>query len=904
MKLTVESIASLVHCRYKAYLELAGNPGELTDYEQLNQELLDAYRCKAAARLSHEAAQPLSSSLADFVKSRRHLAFDITECDDRHSITLDALERIRPTDSGRKSEYVPIIFSPNSKLSKIDTLPAAVLATALATWHSLSVGHFKVIHGERFAVARLSLLNSDGRPTRLYKEATALLNEFERMAATQGEPQMYLNKHCGVCKYRHRCRTKAVERDDLSLLRGLQVKEIAAWNERGIFTVTQLAHTFRGKIVGRGLKQPTRHSQQLQALAIRDQKTFVRACPQLPTTKTKVFFDVEGVPDQDFYYLIGAVVVKDEHVTSQQFWADSPDGEHAGWEGFVRMLSDLGAFVAIHFGRYEREFVRKMIHRYGGDVSLVPLFDAHAAIRTNVFFPVYGNGLKDIAEFVGASWAGPICSGVDSIVWRHRWEASREPNLKDDLLRYNHEDCLALMAVFERLETITAIPSENSAPIEDGNANIRKWQAHFGQAAFALPVMKQFTQCAYFNYQRDKVFFRTDKAVRRSSRRRHRSAAAPLRANQVVVGSAPERCPKCDGTRMTTYSICRASKLVKDLKFFRGGVKRWVVKYETDRYQCRSCRHTCYSPQYPTGSSLFGRNVASWAVYQHVAAQQSFKAIAQSVNDVFGFGFSDNISIRAQRQLADVYRGTEDILLSRLRSGRAICIDEAKIGLQGRRSGYVWVFSGPEIVIYRFTPSRESAILSDVLRDYSGVVVSDFYGAYDSLACPQQKCLIHLIRDINDDLLKHPFNEELKKVASRFTALMVPIIESIDRYGLKTRHLGKFVKLAGRHRHWLARERFSSTVAQHYQTRVGKYGERLFTFLSYDGVPWNNNLAENAVKLIASRRKMLNGLMSEAGIKDYLTFLSIFQTLRRKGGSLLRFLLSGKADVFEFLKEK
>jgi hypothetical protein len=36
----------------------------------------------------------------------------------------------------------------------------------------------------------------------------------------------------------------------------------------------------------------------------------------------------------------------------------------------------------------------------------------------------------------------------------------------------------------------------------------------------------------------------------------------------------------------------------------------------------------------------------------------------------------------------------------------------------------------------------------------------------------------------------------------------------------------------------------------------------------------------------------------------YLIFLSIYQTLRRKGGSFLRFLLSGKTDLFEFLGEK
>ena len=146
--------------------------------------------------------------------------------------------------------------------------------------------------------------------------------------------------------------------------------------------------------------------------------------------------------------------------------------------------------------------------------------------------------------------------------------------------------------------------------------------------------------------------------------------------------------------------------------------------------------------------------------------------------------------------------------------------------------GYVWAFSGPEIVIYRFSKSRDATVLNEVLKDFSGVLVSDFYNVYDSAPCPQQKCLVHLIRDINDDLLKAPFDEELKELATRFTALMTPIIESIDRYGLTKRHLGKFGFDAERYRKWVAGQQFTSKVTQGYQKRIGKYGDRLFTFLS------------------------------------------------------------------------
>jgi hypothetical protein len=41
------------------------------------------------------------------------------------------------------------------------------------------------------------------------------------------------------------------------------------------------------------------------------------------------------------------------------------------------------------------------------------------------------------------------------------------------------------------------------------------------------------------------------------------------------------------------------------------------------------------------------------------------------------------------------------------------------------------------------------------LSGFRGVLVSDFYAGYDSLPCKQQRCLIHLIRDLNGDFLKN-----------------------------------------------------------------------------------------------------------------------------------------------------
>jgi hypothetical protein len=108
--------------------------------------------------------------------------------------------------------------------------------------------------------------------------------------------------------------------------------------------------------------------------------------------------------------------------------------------------------------------------------------------------------------------------------------------------------------------------------------------------------------------------------------------------------------------------------------------------------------------------------------------------------------------------------------------------------------GYVWAFANPQTVVYVYSPTRDGDVVRNALAGFKGVLVSDFYAAYDSLDCPQQKCLIHLIRDFNDDLLSHPFDEELKQMAARFTAVLQAVIQTIDRYGLKKYHLHKHRK--------------------------------------------------------------------------------------------------------------
>jgi hypothetical protein len=131
-------------------------------------------------------------------------------------------------------------------------------------------------------------------------------------------------------------------------------------------------------------------------------------------------------------------------------------------------------------------------------------------------------------------------------------------------------------------------------------------------------------------------------------------------------------------------------------------------------------------------------------------------------------------------------------------------------------------------------------------------------------------------------------------------AVLRPIIETIDRYGLKQYHLNKHKEEVARYFRYLAGQAFASEAARKYQKRMQKYRDKLFVFLDHDGVPWNNNNAENAIKRFASRRKLIGASFTERGVQNYLEFLSVYQTCRRKSLSFLRFLRSGTFDIDAF----
>ena len=141
-------------------------------------------------------------------------------------------------------------------------------------------------------------------------------------------------------------------------------------------------------------------------------------------------------------------------------------------------------------------------------------------------------------------------------------------------------------------------------------------------------------------------------------------------------------------------------------------------------------------------------------------------------------------------------------------------------------------------------------------------------------------------------------------MALDFALLLKPMVESIDRHGLKSRFLRKHLAAVEGFYRRISEQILQGETAVKLKERLEKNRDKLFTFLSFDGVPWNNNNAEHAIKAFAALRQIIGGVTTEKGLREYLVLLSVCETCKYMGVDFLDFLRSGEKDIHAFAESR
>ncbi len=168
--------------------------------------------------------------------------------------------------------------------------------------------------------------------------------------------------------------------------------------------------------------------------------------------------------------------------------------------------------------------------------------------------------------------------------------------------------------------------------------------------------------------------------------------------------------------------------------------------------------------------------------------------------------------------------------------------------------------------------------------EFAGVLVSDFYAAYDHYDGPHQRCWSHLLRDIHALVERHPADAALAEWATQVRGV----------YERARRFAGPDAAARERAQHACEAELLAvcapfaaaeaATAPQAVLCRrIQKYLPELFTFVADPRVPSTNNAAERSVRPVVVQRKVSGGTRSARGTSTFTTLATLFGTWRARG---------------------
>jgi predicted RecB family nuclease len=801
------------------------------------------------------------------------------------------------------SRYEPIIFSSTNKIQQEDKIELSFIGYALSKYLNYlpDTGHIVLVDGRTIAV----------KLSENIKKCLPSINLLQGWLTQNSElPPVVLNKHCPYCEFQNICKETAIQEDSLSLLGGITKKQILKFEKKGIFTVKQLSYLYRPRKRGRrSLQERVAHKYELQALALRTGNIYIQDKPtEIPKHEVEIFIDFECIPDESFFYLFGAVVYQADKQFNFQFWAATKNDEESAWKDFISAIEQHGNCPLFHYGSFENKAILKLGERYGTPTKTIieRLLNVNTCIYGKIYFPVYSNGLKDICNYLGLSWSSPNASGLQSIVWRHEYDQSKENSYRELLQTYNLEDCLNLKGLTEHLRLIAA----NAAHSENIRFADKEGGSMPESASYISKKLSNILISAHGAYEQKKITLKNKDNIKKSANdsskdnEKKRYISPSIKVNKVIQVRRGRTCPNHPGQKLTPTQD-EASQTIFDLKFTSTGVKKQVTQYIGKKGFCVECNKLFSPPQirYLGNGKKYGHGFMAWVNYHRLAMRLPYKKIIQLIEDTFGEQVGASTIHHMFMTLSDFYIDTEQILLKRILNSPFVHMDETTINIRGA-SQYVWVITDGTHVVFKLTENREPTIVHEWLKGYSGVLCSDFFGGYDSVPCLQQKCWAHLIRDLNENLRKSPFDTEYENFVCSVGELITPILQAVEKYGLKSRHLRKFrLNVDSFYEKSISNNVYKSETTQTFQKRFIKYREKLFVFLDIDGIPWNNNAAERAIRHLAVQRK-ISGSFGQESTPHYLRLLSVTQTCRFQNKSLLQFLLSGEKDIDKFKGRK
>src|ERR1051326_6195744 len=229
------------------------------------------------------------------------------------------------------------------------------------------------------------------------------------------------------------------------------------------------------------------------------------------------------------------------------------------------------------------------------------------------------------------------------------------------------------------------------------------------------------------------------------------------------------QCPDCR-VDLTGRRVVNSRRVIE-----LPAVKVQVVEHNIVERRCPKCRKR-FRPDFDLSSLAVGKQRFGVSVQAEVALLREgcrlpFRVIQDYLKTRFGLRVSVGQLVALVEGVAQRGKAIVENFKQQIRGSPIVNGDETSWREDGL-NGYVWSFSTDHVRYYIYRKSRSATVAKEVLgAEFDGVVVSDFYGAYNAHLGLHQRCWVHLLRDIHELKEKHKEDRQLKRWAQAVKAI-------------------------------------------------------------------------------------------------------------------------------------
>ena len=369
---------------------------------------------------------------------------------------------------------------------------------------------------------------------------------------------------------------------------------------------------------------------------------------------------------------------------------------------------------------------------------------------------------------------------------------------------------------------------------------------------------------------------------RRGAPKGHRGNSRPIpeRVDREEVFMPPETCDCGCGDILpgTEYD----AKYIEDIP----PVSIQVTRRLYLRGHCRNCGKVIRHPEAVNGPPVeIGPNLAVQLALLNQSGMSFGKLSAFSKNTL-GIPLTPSGALGLVRRVTDSLTGVYADIGEYLRGQGALNGDETGWKVLGRNC-YIWCFCNERVAYFHPDYRRSSEVIEEILgEDFDGVVICDFYAAYNCID-KTQRCLVHLLRDIKKE------REILSsKLLERFDAAVRGLIDeglkvkAMPDGDIKEKAVGKLEKqLDGIIRMPVTKGRGQTLIK-----RMKKYREDLIRFVTHPGIEFHNNRAERQLRPMVITRKISFGSNTDRGALRHCILNTVVETCKLQKRDPVEFL--------------